>query len=76
MDQLGDDAAVVLGGLPEPADLGKVILVATFGKQVIESGQPAGKFIGVLPSVVAVAAVVAPIWLRLEGAMERLWMEH
>ena len=27
-DQLGDGAAVVLGGLPDPADLGKVILVA------------------------------------------------
>ena len=46
LDQLGDGAAVVLGGLPDPADLGKVILVAAFGKQVIESGQQAGKFIG------------------------------
>ena len=45
-DQLGDGAAVVLGGLPDPADLGKVILVAAFGKSVIASGQQAGKFIG------------------------------
>jgi alanyl-tRNA synthetase len=45
-DQLGDSAAVVLGGLPDPADLGKVILVAAFGTAVIASGQQAGKFIG------------------------------
>jgi len=45
-DQLGDGAAVVLGGLPDPADLGKVILVAAFGKAVIAAGQQAGKFIG------------------------------
>jgi alanyl-tRNA synthetase len=45
-DQLGDGAAVVLGGLPDPADLGKVILVAAFGKAVIARGQQAGKFIG------------------------------
>lgn len=45
-DQLGDGAAVVLGGLPDPGDLGKVILVAAFGKAVISAGQQAGKFIG------------------------------
>ncbi|MFZ9216652.1 MAG: alanine--tRNA ligase [Vulcanococcus sp.] len=45
-DQLGDGAAVVLGGLPDPADLSKVILVAAFGKGVIAKGQQAGKFIG------------------------------
>ena len=45
-DQLGDGAAVVLGGLPDPADLGKVILVAAFGKGVIARGPQAGKFIG------------------------------
>ena len=45
-DQLGDGAAVVLGGLPDPADQGKVILVAAFGKAVIAAGQQAGKFIG------------------------------
>ena len=45
-DQLGEGAAVVLGGLPDPADLGKVILVAAFGKAVIVAGPKAGAFIG------------------------------
>ena len=45
-DQLGAGAAVVLGGLPEPADLGKVILVAAFGKAVVSAGPKAGAFIG------------------------------
>jgi len=45
-DQLGDGAAVVLGGLPDPADLAKVILVAAFGKAVIAAGPKAGTFIG------------------------------
>ncbi|MFM7086473.1 MAG: alanine--tRNA ligase, partial [Cyanobium sp.] len=45
-DLLGDGAAVVLGGLPDPADLGKVILVAAFGKAVIAAGPKAGAFIG------------------------------
>ena len=45
-DQLGDGAAVVLGGLPDPADQGKVILVAAFGKAVIAAKLQAGKFIG------------------------------
>ncbi|MEB3332850.1 MAG: DHHA1 domain-containing protein, partial [Synechococcaceae cyanobacterium] len=45
-DQLGDGAAVVLGGLPDPGDLAKVILVAAFGKAVIAKGQQAGRFIG------------------------------
>ncbi|AII44736.1 alanyl-tRNA synthetase [Synechococcus sp. KORDI-100] len=44
--RLGDMAAVVLGGLPDPSDTGKVILVAAFGKDVIGSGLQAGKFIG------------------------------
>ncbi len=48
LDQLGDGAAVVLGGLPDPSDEGKVILVAAFGKQVIAQGQQAGKFIGLI----------------------------
>ncbi|MCP9816382.1 alanine--tRNA ligase [Synechococcus sp. GreenBA-s] len=50
-DQLGDGAAVVLGGLPDPADLGKVILVAAFGKAVIGVGLQAGKFIGAVAKV-------------------------
>jgi alanyl-tRNA synthetase len=39
---------VVLGGLPDPADQGKVILVAAFGKEVIAAKQQAGKFIGAI----------------------------
>ena len=46
VDQLGEGAAVVLGGLQDPSDLGKVILVEAFGKGVIAKGQQAGKFIG------------------------------
>ena len=45
-DRLGDGAAVVIGGLPDPGDMGKVILVAAFGKQVIAAKLQAGKFIG------------------------------
>jgi len=48
VDQLGDCAAVVIGGLPDPADLGKVILVAAFGQQVIGAKLQAGKFIGAI----------------------------
>ena len=44
--QLGDAAAVVLGGLPDPADQSKVILVAAFGKDVVAANQKAGTFIG------------------------------
>jgi alanyl-tRNA synthetase len=39
-------AAVVIGGLPDPADQGKVILVAAFGQSVIAAKIQAGKFIG------------------------------
>jgi alanyl-tRNA synthetase len=39
---------VVLGGLPDPSDQGKVILVAAFGKDVIAAKQQAGKFIGTI----------------------------
>ena len=45
-DQLGDGGAVVIGALPDPADQGKVILVAAFGKDVIAAKLQAGKFIG------------------------------
>lgn len=45
-DQLGDGAAVVLGGLSDPKDLTKVVLVAAFGKAVIAKGPKAGAFIG------------------------------
>ncbi len=46
VDQLGAGAAVVLGGLPDPSDFGKVILVAAFGPEVIAAGPKAGAFIG------------------------------
>jgi alanyl-tRNA synthetase len=46
VDQLGEGAAVVLGGLPDPADAGKVVLVAAFGADVIAAGPKAGAFIG------------------------------
>jgi len=45
-DQLGAGAAVVLGGLPDPGDLAKVILVVAFGQAVIAQGPKAGAFIG------------------------------
>jgi len=46
VDQLGEGAAVVLGGLPDPADAGKVVLVAAFGSAVVAAGAKAGAFIG------------------------------
>ncbi len=46
VDQLGEGAAVLLGGLPDPADAGKVVLVAAFGSAVIAAGPKAGAFIG------------------------------
>ena len=45
-DQLGAGAAVVLGGLPDPGDLTKVILVAAFCQAVIAQVPKAGAFIG------------------------------
>ena len=45
-DQLGDGGAVVLGGLSDPKDITKVVLVAAFGKAVIAKGPKAGAFIG------------------------------
>jgi alanyl-tRNA synthetase len=45
-DQFGAAAAVVLGGLPDPSDRSKVVLVAAFGKAVIARGAKAGSFIG------------------------------
>ncbi len=44
--RLGDGAAVVLGGLPDPADTGKVVLAAAFGPAVVAAGPKAGAFIG------------------------------
>ncbi len=45
-EQLGAEAAVVLGGQPDAADGGKVVLVAAFGPAVIAAGAKAGAFIG------------------------------
>ena len=41
-------ADAVLGGVPDPSDQGKVILVAVFGNKVITAKQQAGKFIGAI----------------------------
>ena len=45
-EQVGIGTAVVMGGLPDPSDLGKVVLVAAFGSAVVAAGQQAGRFIG------------------------------
>ncbi len=45
-DKLGANSAVVLGGLPEPLNETKVILVVAFGEAVVSSGLKAGSFIG------------------------------
>ncbi|MFN9427477.1 MAG: alanine--tRNA ligase [Cyanobacteriota bacterium] len=44
-ERLGEGAAVLLGGLPEPGDLGKVNLVAAFGPAVVAAGPKAGALI-------------------------------
>ncbi|MFM7641705.1 MAG: alanine--tRNA ligase [Cyanobium sp.] len=44
-ERLGEGAAVLLGGLPEPSDLGKVNLVAAFGPAVVAAGPSAGAHI-------------------------------
>jgi alanyl-tRNA synthetase len=45
-ERLGDAGAVVLGGLPDPSEPGKVVLVAAFGPAVNGAGVAAGTFIG------------------------------
>jgi len=44
-EQLGANAAVMVGGLPDPADGGKVVLAAAFGPAVVAAGSKAGAFI-------------------------------
>ncbi len=44
-EQLGANAAVVLGGLPDPTDGAKVVLAAAFGPAVVAAGSKAGAFI-------------------------------
>jgi alanyl-tRNA synthetase len=46
VERLGEGAAVVLGGLPDPADAGKVALVAAFAPTVVAAGPKAGAFLG------------------------------
>ncbi len=46
VDQLGQNSAVILGGLPDVDNLTKVVLVAAFGSEIIATGLQAGQFIG------------------------------
>ncbi len=45
ISNIGENAAIILGGLPTPNDHQKVILVAAFGKDLISKGLKAGQFI-------------------------------
>ena len=47
-EQLGDGAAVLLAGVPEPA---KVTLVVAFGPELIKRGLQAGKFVGAIAKI-------------------------
>lgn len=47
-EQLGVNAAVLLGGVPEPE---KVALVAAFGPELIKRGLQAGKFVGAIAKI-------------------------
>ncbi len=44
--RLGKNSVVIFGGLPNPNDEKKVVLIAAFGETVISYGLQAGKFIG------------------------------
>ncbi len=46
LEQLGDNSAVIFGGIPDSQNFNKVIFVAAFGKNVISYGLKAGHFIG------------------------------
>ena len=48
VDQLGDDSAVVLAGIPDASIKNKVTLVAAFGSNIVTGGLNAGDFIGVI----------------------------
>lgn len=48
LNELGDQSAVILGGLPDPEDQKKVVLVAAFGSKVVSKGIKAGQFIGTI----------------------------
>ena len=81
---------MVLGGLPDPADLAKVILVAAFGQAVIAAGPKAGAFIGAVakacgggcggrPNLAQAGGVMAPPsmgpWSRPRPSSWRSWVE-
>ncbi len=46
LDKLGEHSAVLLGGVPDPDDQNKVVLVAAFGSKTVVGGLHAGKFVG------------------------------
>ena len=48
INQLGENTAIILGGLPDPSNEKKVILIACFGKEIVALGLNAGKYIGLL----------------------------
>ena len=51
LDQLGEYAGVVLGGMPDPEDKNKVALVTAFSKELVSEGFHAGHFIGIIAKV-------------------------
>ncbi|KGG36594.1 Alanyl-tRNA synthetase [Prochlorococcus sp. SS52] len=51
VDELGDNAAVVLAGMPDLNDQKKVILVAAFGSEIIAQGLHAGQFLGPIAEI-------------------------
>tara|TARA_Y100001968_G_scaffold316995_1_gene345477 strand:- start:863 stop:3526 length:2664 start_codon:yes stop_codon:yes gene_type:complete len=46
MEQMGDDSAVILGGIPDADVANKIVFVAVFGSNLVKKGLNAGKFIG------------------------------
>ncbi len=51
LNELGTNAAVVLGGVPEPSDQTKVSIVAAFGADLVANGLAAGKFVGYIAKI-------------------------
>ena len=46
MEQLGEDSAVILGGIPDVDVKNKIVFVAAFGRNLVKKGLNAGQFIG------------------------------
>ena len=46
MEQLGQESAIILGGLPDPNITNKIVFVAAFGSNLVKNGLNAGQFIG------------------------------